>query len=77
MTKPSSNQSSLQWVDGTAFVYNDPGYYQTWYQDEPDAVNNQPCIEMYRDTGKWSDIECDQMQWAICEMLCTYAVSLS
>ena len=50
-------------------------YYQTWYPGEPDAVDYQRCIELFRVDGKWSDIQCNQMQWAICEKPCKYAVS--
>ena len=67
MKKSGADPTTLRWVDGTPFVYNDNNYYQTWYPAEPDVGASQACVEMWKTDQTWSDIECSQTQWALCE----------
>ncbi|XP_063422180.1 macrophage mannose receptor 1-like isoform X2 [Mytilus trossulus] len=56
--------SGFMWSDNTAVSYTN------WNAGEPsDPVNatNEECVEMYRDTGKWNDIPCDQKKSFVCK----------
>ena len=52
------------WSDRTSFSFNN------WNTGEPsDPVNatNEECVEMYRDSGKWNDIPCNQRKAFACK----------
>ena len=54
----------FQWTDMTAFSYTN------WNVGEPsDAINStiEECVEMYRDTGLWNDVDCLQKNAFVCK----------
>ena len=70
-------RSNFVYIDGTdvatdrKFVSSVLGaelLYMNWQQGEPTNNNNEGCINIYRDSGKWNDIPCDYQLPSICEL---------
>ncbi|XP_063422181.1 macrophage mannose receptor 1-like [Mytilus trossulus] len=57
-------QSSFQWTDNTPYSYNN------WNVGEPsDPINSttEECVEMYRDSAKWNDVNCFKKNAFVCK----------
>ena len=55
-------EGSWVWEDGVAL-----GAYNSWNSDEPNGGNNENCVEMYDESGKWNDMPCGDGRYYVCK----------
>ena len=64
--KKTGNNADLQWVDGTPFVLNDPGYYQPWLKNDPNEYG-WGGVRLLAGTFVFADKHPWAKYWALCE----------
>lgn len=66
-------------LDGFYWIDKSPLDFTYWSRDEPsDKYDNEACVEMvWRDNGKWNDVNCRNTLSYLCERKAGKMVTLS
>ncbi len=54
-------EESWEWTDGSSVDF------ALWEKNEPNGLEGETCVEMYKVTGKWNDISCNSGRDFICK----------
>ncbi|CAL4169922.1 unnamed protein product [Meganyctiphanes norvegica] len=67
MNQPSIWTGLQADYDGMHWSDNTPLHYFNYNDGEPNSQGTEPCTELYMDSGKWNDQDCDKRTAFVCE----------